>query len=110
MAKVIELYVCCLCGVTNETCKNWGPICKMTGRRVCDACCYRCEHRVSWSGIWRCGFRTEEQRREDAIRRAKERFDAENLKISRAYQKRRKEAARQRAIKRARAKARRKSY
>lgn len=103
MAKVIELYVCCLCGVTNETCKNWGPICKMTGRRVCDACCYRCEHRVSWSGIWRCGYITAEERREQARQRARDRFASESAKISEAYMKRKREQARERAVKAAKA-------
>ena len=103
MAKVIELYICSICGITNETCKNWGPICKKTGRRVCDECCYRCEHRVSWSGIWRCSYITEEERREQARQRAQERFASESMKISEAYMKRKREQARERAVKAAKA-------
>ena len=103
MAKVIELYICSICGVTNETCKNWGPICKKTGRRVCDECCYRCEHRVSWSGIWRCSYIAEEERREQARQRAQERFASESMKISEAYMKRKREQARERAVKAAKA-------
>lgn len=103
MAKVIELYTCCICGVTNETCKHWGPICKKTGERVCANCCYRCEHRVAWSGIWRCGYITAEERRERARMRSQERFTSESARISAAYMKRRKEQARERAIKAAKA-------
>ena len=103
MAKVIELYVCCMCGITNETHKHWGPICKKTGKRVCDECCYRCEYHVSWSGIWRCKYVTPEDRREDVQRRIRERFEEEERKISEAYNRRRREEARQRAIKKAKA-------
>ena len=103
MAKVIEPYVCCLCGVTNETCKHWGPICKKTGERVCAECCHRCEHRVSWSGIWRCGYITAEERREQIRKRSQDRFASENAKISAAYMKRKKERAREYAIKAAKA-------
>ena len=106
MAKVIELYVCSMCGITNETHKHWGPICKKTGRRVCDECCYRCEYHISCSGIWKCKYVTPEEKRDDVQRRIRERFEEEERKISEAYKKRRKEEARQRAIKQARAKAR----
>ena len=85
MAKVIELYTCCICGVTNETCKHWGPICKRTGERVCAECCYRCEYRVSWSGLWKCDFVTPERKREEALERIRERERREITKASEAY-------------------------
>lgn len=102
---IMEDYICSMCGVTLETCHQWGPVCKKTGRRVCDACCYKCEHRVSWSGIWRCGYITPEQKKIEARRRAQARFDAESAKISQAYSTRRREQARQRAARSARARA-----
>jgi hypothetical protein len=80
----------------------------MTGRRVCDHCCYKCEHRASWSGLWKCEYTTPEDRKEAARKRAQQRFDDENLKISRAFYKRKKEEAKQRAIKAAKARARQK--
>ena len=104
-SRILEDYTCSMCGVTLETCHQWGPICKKTGKRVCDACCYRCEHRVSWSGIWRCGYITPEQRKADAAARAQARFDAENARISAMYHRNRREQARQRAARSARAKA-----
>ena len=103
LSRLTENYSAAVERITNETCKNWGPICKMTGRRVCDACCYRCEHRVSWSGIWRCSYITEEERREQARQRAQERFASESAKISEAYMKRKRERARERAAKAAKA-------
>lgn len=106
MDTVIELYICSLCGVTNETCRHWGPVCSMTGGRVCADCCYRCEHHVSWSGIWRCGYRSPEERKAEARKKAQQRFEEENAKISEAFKARKKEEARQWAIKQARAKAR----
>ena len=78
----------------------------MTGRRVCDHCCYKCEHRVSWSGLWKCEYTTPEDRREAARQRAQQRFEDENRRISEAFNKRRKEQARERAIKAAKARAR----
>jgi hypothetical protein len=115
MAEVVKgfkptIYRCSKCGVTSETYKNWGPICPETGERVCDVCCWKCKHHIAWSGIWRCGYRSREDRMSDARKKAQDRFNAENEKISAAYHTRRKEEARLRAIKRARAKARRKSY
>lgn len=93
MAKVIELYVCSICGITNETHKNWGPICKRTGRRVCDICCYKCEYHTSWSGLWKCEFKTPEQKREEAIKRIREREHEEVVKATEAYRRRRREQA-----------------
>jgi len=95
-----------MCGVTLAECHCWGPVCRKTGQRVCADCCYRCEHHISWSGIWHCGFRSEEQLREERRKRARDRFDEENRKISEAFMKKRKEEARQWAIKKARARAR----
>lgn len=85
MEQVIELYVCSMCGITNETCKHWGPTCKKTGRRVCSACCYKCEYRVSWSGIWRCRYMTPEDRKAEARQRARARFDSEAARISQIH-------------------------
>lgn len=102
-SRILEDYTCSMCGVTLETCHQWGPICKKTGKRVCDACCYRCEHRVSWSGIWRCGYIDPEQKKLEARQRAQARFDAESLRISQAYRANRRAQARQRAAKSARA-------
>ena len=105
MAAVIELYVCSVCGITNETHKHWGPICRKTGRRVCDICCLRCEHHIRFSGIWSCSYESEEMRRERRRKRMQERFEEENARISRAYHQRRREEARQWAIKQAKARA-----
>ena len=104
MGTVIELYVCSLCGITNENCKHWGPICRKTGRRVCADCCYNCEHHRSWSGLWECMFVDPETRRSAALERSRARFDAEVAKISREHIRRRKAEARKRAIKAAKAK------
>ena len=105
-AEIIAEYTCSICGITILEHKNWGPTCPRTQKKVCDCCCFRCEHHLSWSGVWRCAYITPEQRRENAKKKAQERFDQENLRISRAYHEKRKEEARQRAIKQARAKAR----
>lgn len=78
----------------------------MTGRRVCDHCCYKCEHHASWSGLWKCEYTTPEDRREAARQRAQQRFEDENRRISEAFNKRRKEQARERAIKAVKARAR----
>lgn len=94
MAKVIELYTCCICGITNETCKQWGPICKKTGKRVCDACCYKCEHRRSWSGIWRCGYITPEDKRRAVLQRILDREETEIRKAAEVQTKQRQAYAR----------------
>lgn len=105
-ATQVEIYTCSMCGITSDTHKDWGPICKKTGSRVCDLCCYRCEHHVSWSGIWRCSFVTPEDRREAALKRIRDREHAENARITEIYVRRRREEARKWAIKRAKAKSR----
>lgn len=97
------IYTCSICGITSEEHKNWGPICRKTGRRVCDICCWRCEYHTAWSGIWRCAYRTEEIRMQEARQRAQDRFNTENEKISEAFYKRRREEAKRRAIKAAKA-------
>ena len=101
----IEEYTCSLCGVTLKTCHHWGPRCKKAGRRVCAECCYRCEHHVAFSGTWHCSYITEKEKREIRLRRAQERFDTENAKISAAFHKERKEKAREWAIKKAKQRA-----
>lgn len=101
---VIEEYTCSICGVTLETCHQWGPKCPKTGRKVCAECCYRCEHHVNWSGTWQCSYIFPEKKRAEARRRAQERFEEENRRISAAFYRRRKEEARKRAIKAAKAK------
>ena len=107
MGKVLELYVCSICGVSNETCRQWGPICRKTESKVCATCCYHCEHHVSWSGIWRCSYITPELRKEQALKKKRASFDEEVQKISAAYSRKRRDEARQRAIKTTRARARR---
>lgn len=104
----VEDHICSMCGINLADCKNWGPICKKTRRRVCDVCCFNCEHHRRWSGLWECTFRTPEERREAAIKRNRERFEEENRKVSQAYWERKREEARLRAIKAARARARKK--
>lgn len=101
MGTVVEMYVCSICGITNETHHHWGPICKKTGSRVCDICCFECEHHVGWSGIWSCNYITDGEKKENALRRARDRFDKENQKVSDAYIRRRKAEAKKRAIKNA---------
>lgn len=75
----------------------------MTGRRVCANCCYKCDHHIAFSGIWSCDYITPEQRREQARKRSQERFDAEVIKASEAFKQRRREKAREKAIKAAKA-------
>lgn len=101
--KTISEYVCSMCGITLAECRHWGPVCKKTRRRVCAECCRKCEHHIKWSGIWRCNYVTLEDRREQARQRAQERFNEENAKISAAYNREKKERARQKAIQAARA-------
>lgn len=102
MGEVVDLYVCSICGITSETHKHWGPICKKTGRRVCDCCCYECEYHVGWSGIWSCNYITTEEKRQQSLRRSRARFDEENRRVSKAVRSKWREEARTRAIKEAR--------
>ena len=86
---------CNICGVTNETSNGWIR-CRKTGEYTCTGCCMKCEHYVSWSGLWKCTYKTEEMLEEErqrekerraAIRKQKE--EEELMEISRAYFKRR---------------------
>lgn len=104
----IEIYTCSICGITSETHKHWGPICKRTGQRVCAQCCRKCEHHVSWSGIWFCRFKEAEDKQREIRRRIQARFEEESLKISQDYYRRKREEAKLRAIKRAKANAKKK--
>lgn len=102
-AHITEEYTCSICGTTLAECKQWGPTCKKTGRRVCARCCYECEYKVSWSGLWKCTYVTEEDRKAEIRARIQQRFDAESKKISDAYRAERKRKAREYAIKQAKA-------
>lgn len=102
MSKVIELYTCSICGVTNETEKNWGSVCPRTRERVCSRCCMDCEYQNFWSGLMHCTYVTKEQRRAEAVKRQRDKFNAEVARTSRIYRHHKKEQARLRAIKDAR--------
>ena len=102
-ASNVEDYTCSFCGVTLEDCHQWGPICRKTGRRVCATCCYRCEHHSTWSGLWKCEYKTPQQKREEVLRRIHDREQAEIAKATEAYKKQRQEWARRRAKRSARA-------
>ena len=78
----------------------------MIGRKVCDICCWKCKHHRAWSGIWHCSYRSEDARKKAALNAKRNEFDTEVLRISDAYRRRKKEEARQQAIKDARARAR----
>ena len=101
MAEGMTTYVCSMCGVTSKDHKNWGPICKRTGERVCDVCCWHCEYHRAWSGIWRCDFVTYEERMARARKRSADTLHSENLRITRAHEAKRRDFLRQRAIKEA---------
>lgn len=105
MEPGIGRYTCSICGVTEADTNQWGPVCRKTGARVCAECCWKCQDHVSWSGIWDCSFITDEQKKALARKRSQERFDKENREISAAYHKHRKEEAKKRAIKAAKARA-----
>ena len=64
-------------------------------------CCSVCEYRKGMSGIKTCTFKDPLQKRAEAMKRIRDREQEESLKISKAYTARRKEEARQRAIKKA---------
>ena len=101
---VLEEYTCSMCGTTLAECHQWGPRCRKTGKRVCAACCYKCEYHKSWSGLWKCEYIPPEDRYIQALARARARFEDESRRISQAYTKKKKEEARQRAIKAAKTK------
>ena len=103
MEEHIEEYTCSMCGITLAECKHWGPTCKRTGRRVCAMCCYKCENHVIWSGVWKCSFVTEEDRKAEIRARIQQRLNAEEKRISDIYLARKKQKAREYAIKQAKA-------
>ena len=104
MGAVLDMYECSMCSTTLPECKNWGPVCGMTGRRVCAECCRICDCHISWSGIWKCSFVTPERKREEAMKRISSRFNEENKRVSQAYREKRREEARLWAIKQAKRK------
>ena len=101
--EIVAEYTCSICGITIREHKNWGPHCRKTGRRVCDICCFECEHNFKSSGLWRCAYESEEDRRKAVKQRIQQRLEDENLKASQAYHAKRKEEARQWAIRKAKA-------
>lgn len=100
----IVLDTCSICGITNAEYKNWVSNCPRTGCKVCDMCCYKCEHHRSWSGLWECTYKSADKRHEEARKRAQSRFNSECAEVTQIYRERRREYARKRAIKAARAK------
>lgn len=101
--EVVAEYTCSMCGITIKEHKNWGPHCRKTGRRVCDICCYECEYNFKYSGLWQCAYQSEEARKVTVKERIQQRFEDENRKVSQAFYARRKEEARQWAIRKAKA-------
>lgn len=95
--------VCQNCCKTDEEVKGWHPRCMKHGGPVCSGCCRKCEHRREFSGMYKCTYKTPEQRREEALKRSKDRMTAENIKITKAFMMERREAARKNAIKKAKA-------
>ena len=95
---------CELCGVTSETMNDWSGIrCPLHGNPVCGHCCGKCQYREKFSGLYRCGYKTSEQRRMEAYKKARERFEAENRRVSAAVRAVWKEKAKEKAIKKAQA-------
>ena len=93
---------CELCGVTSDTMKDWSGIrCPLHGNPVCGHCCSKCQYKEKFSGLYRCGYKTPEQRRAEAYKKARARFDEENRRVSAAVRAVWKEKARERAIKKA---------
>lgn len=64
-----------------------------------------CKDYIKWSGLWKCTYITPEQRKQEAAKKCSATFNAEVMKISTAYRKERREAAKRRAIQEARARA-----
>lgn len=93
--------ICRICGVTSSEKKDWRPNCPKHGGDVCGTCCMNCEQHVSWSGIWKCAYVTEQKRRAQAVASAKAKEHAEILRISEAYHRDRKARAREFYIKQA---------
>lgn len=101
--------VCQICGKTDEEVKGWHPRCMKHGGPVCSGCCRKCEHRREFSGMYKCTYKTPEQRRKESLQRAKEKQATENARITDAFMRRRREIARVNAIKRAKEKQRQES-
>lgn len=102
----MTMYECSRCGITSETHHHWGPICRQTGKRVCDICCYQCRYRVGLAGIKHCSYETDEQKRAQVMKRIADRFLEEDIKATEAFLRHKKEKARLQAIKDARARGR----
>lgn len=95
---------CELCGVTSKTMNDWSGIrCPLHGNPVCGHCCAKCQYKEKFSGLYRCGYKTPEQRRMEAHKKARERFEAENRRVSAAVRAVWKEKAKEKAIKKAQA-------
>lgn len=95
---------CELCGVDSETMNDWSGIrCPLHGVPICGHCCHKCDYKKEFSGLYSCSYKTPDQRRREAHRKATERFNQENMRVAEAYKKKRKEKARAYAIKRAKA-------
>lgn len=95
---------CELCGVTSETMNDWSGIrCPLHGNPICGQCCAKCEYKKKFSGLHRCGYKTPDQRRAEAYKKARERFEDENRRVSAAVKAVWKEKAKKKAIKKAQA-------
>ena len=93
---------CELCGSDSKTENDWSGIhCQKYGNPVCGRCCHKCEHKNHAST--RCTYKSPERIRYEAHKKAEERFNAENRRVTEIYLERRREAARQYAIKKAKA-------
>lgn len=103
------MIVCEICGRSDEEVRGWHPRCLKHGGPVCSRCCMNCEHSREFSGLYKCTFKTVEQRRKESLQRAKEKQADENARITDAFLRRRREIARVNAIKRAKEKQRKKS-
>jgi len=85
---------CSICGVTNETYNGWTFCKRLNKARICFDCCMKCEYHYSWSGLWRCTYKSpeeieqEEQRAREQRRAAREaEFNKECQAIGKAYYK-----------------------
>lgn len=91
---------CPVCGAPDSY-RWWTTGCRRYGTPVCLECCRACEYRVEWSGISKCTYKTQEQKREEARKRLKAVEQQEILKISESYNRKRREAVRMKYIKEA---------
>lgn len=97
------MIVCEVCGKTDEEVKGWRPRCMKYGGPVCSGCCMACIDSREFTGLYKCTYKTPEQRREEALKRSKDRTTAENIEITKAFMRERRETARKNAIKKAKA-------